>query len=176
MVAELTNRIRESLRTVPDFPKEGILFYDITTLLADGPLFSELIDTWAKHLEDLKVDRIAGLESRGFIFGCPLATALKKPFIPIRKPGKLPYKVNSVTFDTEYSSDGFEIHKDAISSGDRVAIIDDLLATGGTAAAAIKLIELCKGEVVQVGCLLELTELNGRDKLPRELVHSWVEI
>ena len=176
MVTELETSIRNSLRTIPDFPKPGILFYDITTLLAEGEIFASLIETWASHLQDLGVTKIAGLESRGFIFASPLAAALRKPFIPIRKPGKLPYEVSSVKFDTEYSTDGFEMHKDAVEAGDRVAIIDDLLATGGTAAAAIKLIEQGQAEVVQVGCLLELVDLKGREKLPEKIVHSWIEI
>lgn len=166
---------KEKIAIVPNFPKEGISFKDITPLIGDGKAFQELIDTMAKKLKELKVDYIAGPEARGFIFGVPLAYALCVGFIPIRKPGKLPQETVSITYDLEYGTDTLEIHKNAFKRGDRVALVDDLLATGGTISACAKLIELAGGEVASIDFMIELTELKGRDKLEGYHVESMVQ-
>ena len=166
---------KEKIAIVPNFPKEGISFKDITPLIGDGKAFQELIDTMAKKLKELKVDYIAGPEARGFIFGVPLAYALGVGFIPIRKPGKLPQETVSITYDLEYGTDTLEIHKNAFKRGDRVALVDDLLATGGTISACAKLIKLAGGEVASIDFMIELTELKGRDKLEGYHVESMVQ-
>lgn len=166
---------KEKIAIVPNFPKEGISFKDITPLIGDGKAFQELIDTMAKKLKEMKVDYIAGPEARGFIFGVPLAYALGVGFIPIRKPGKLPQETVSITYDLEYGTDTLEIHKNAFKKGDRVALVDDLLATGGTISACAKLIELAGGEVASIDFMIELTELKGRDKLEGYHVESMVQ-
>lgn len=166
---------KEKIAIVENFPKEGISFKDITPLIGDGKAFKELIDTMAKKLRELNVDYIAGPEARGFIFGVPLAYALGVGFIPIRKPGKLPQDTVSITYDLEYGSDTLEIHKNAFKKGDRVALVDDLLATGGTISACAKLIELAGGEVASIDFMIELTELRGRDKLEGYHVESMVQ-
>lgn len=166
---------KEKIEIIPNFPKEGISFKDITPLIGDGKAFQELIDTMAKKLKELKVDYIAGPEARGFIFGVPLAYALGVGFIPIRKPGKLPQETVSITYDLEYGTDTLEIHKNAFKKGDRVALVDDLLATGGTISACAKLIELAGGEVASIHFMIELTELKGRDKLEGYHVESMVQ-
>ncbi|SFN38298.1 adenine phosphoribosyltransferase [Proteiniclasticum ruminis] len=166
---------KEKIAIIPNFPKEGISFKDITPLIGDGKAFQELIDTMAKKLKELKVDYIAGPEARGFIFGVPLAYALGVGFIPIRKPGKLPQETVSITYDLEYGTDTLEIHKNAFKKGDRVALVDDLLATGGTISACAKLIELAGGEVASIDFMIELTELRGRDKLEGYHVESMVQ-
>lgn len=166
---------KEKIAIIPNFPKEGISFKDITPLIGDGKAFQELIDTMAKKLKELKVDYIAGPEARGFIFGVPLAYALGVGFIPIRKPGKLPQETVSITYDLEYGTDTLEIHKNAFKKGDRVALVDDLLATGGTISACAKLIELAGGKVASIHFMIELTELKGRDKLEGYHVESMVQ-
>ena len=157
--------LKKSIRIVEDFPKKGISFKDITTLIADGEAFKYSIDAMAEHLKDKNVDVILGPEARGFIFGVPVAYALGVGFVPVRKKGKLPFETVSVSYDLEYGTDVLEIHKDAIKKGQRVAIVDDLLATGGTTEAAIKLIENLGGKVVSTQFLIELEDLNGREKL-----------
>nr|WP_308550863.1 adenine phosphoribosyltransferase [uncultured Peptostreptococcus sp.] len=157
--------LEAKIRNVQDFPKEGIGFKDITTLIGDGEAFRVAVDKMAEDLKDKNIDIIVGPEARGFIFGTPVAYALGVGFVPIRKPGKLPADVESIEYDLEYGTDILEIHKDAIRPGQRVAIVDDLLATGGTTAAATKLIEKLGGQVVGLEFLIELTFLNGRDKL-----------
>lgn len=166
---------KEKIGIIEDFPKKGISFKDITPLIGDGEAFKELIDTMAEKLKVQGVDYIAGPEARGFIFGVPLAYALGIGFIPIRKPGKLPQETVSITYDLEYGSDTLEIHKNAFKKGDRVALVDDLLATGGTISACAKLIELAGGEVASVDFMIELTELHGRDKLVGYNVNSMVQ-
>ncbi|MFH5836401.1 adenine phosphoribosyltransferase [Proteiniclasticum sp. C24MP] len=166
---------KEKIAIIEDFPKKGISFKDITPLIGDGAAFKELIDTMAEKLRAEGVDYIAGPEARGFIFGVPLAYALGVGFIPIRKPGKLPQETVSITYDLEYGSDTLEIHKNAFRKGDRVALVDDLLATGGTISACAKLIEMAGGEVVSVDFMIELTELHGRDKLDGYNVNSMVQ-
>lgn len=157
--------LKERIRVIENFPKEGISFKDITTLIADGEALKEAIDQIVKHLKDKKIDLIVGPEARGFIFGVPVAYALGVGFIPVRKPGKLPGETISVNYGLEYGEDQLQIHKDAIKPGQRVAIVDDLLATGGTVEGVAKLIEQAGGEVTSLGFVIELTELNGKDKL-----------
>ncbi len=153
------------VRDVKDFPKEGILFKDITTLLQDGEGLRESIDQIAAHLENVEFDSVVGPEARGFIFGVPTAYKLKKGFIPVRKPGKLPYQCVSQTYDLEYGSSTIEMHIDAIQKGQKFVIVDDLLATGGTTKAMIDLIERMGGEVVKIVFLIELEFLKGRELL-----------
>lgn len=157
--------LKEKIRIIEGFPKEGISFKDITTLIADGKGLKESVDKIVKHLKDKKIDLIVGPEARGFIFGVPVAYALGVGFIPVRKPGKLPGETISVNYALEYGEDELQIHKDAIKPGQRVAIIDDLLATGGTIEGVAKLVEQAGGEVVSLDFVIELTELNGKDKL-----------
>ena len=166
---------KEKIAIVEGFPKEGISFKDITPLIGDGKAFKELIDIMAKKLKKLNIDYIAGPEARGFIFGVPLAYALGVGFIPIRKKGKLPQETVSITYDLEYGKDTLEIHKQSFKKGSRIALVDDLLATGGTISACAKLIELAGGEVVTVDFIIELTELHGRDKLKGYEIESLVQ-
>lgn len=157
--------LKERIRIIDNFPIEGISFKDITTLIADGEALKESIDQIVNHLKDKKIDLIVGPEARGFIFGVPVAYALGVGFIPVRKPGKLPGETISVNYGLEYGEDQLQIHKDAIKTGQRVAIVDDLLATGGTVEGVAKLIEQAGGEVASLDFVIELTELNGKDKL-----------
>jgi adenine phosphoribosyltransferase len=156
------------IRDIPDFPQEGIVFKDITPLLADPAGFQQSIDLIASEFEGLGVTRIMGAEARGFIFGGALAYKLGAGFIPARKPGKLPWKTTSASYDLEYGTDALEIHADAIAPGDRVVIVDDVLATGGTASAKAKLVAEAGGEVVGFAFLIELDFLDGRAKLPAD--------
>jgi adenine phosphoribosyltransferase len=158
--------LKKMIREIPDHPKPGILFYDITTLLRDKNGFRSLVDLLCQHYEGRKVDVVAGIEARGFIFGPALAYRLNAGFVPIRKPKKLPWKTAQVTYQLEYGSDSLEIHSDAIKTGESVLISDDLLATGGTAAAAAQLIRQLGGTVAGAAFAVELTFLNGRAKLP----------
>ena len=167
--------LKDYVRIIDGFPKEGISFKDVTTLLQDKDALKYTIDTLAKHLEDRNVDVIVGPEARGFLFGAPLAYAIGAGFVPVRKKGKLPYDTICVKYDLEYGSDELEIHKDAIKPGARVAIIDDLLATGGTIGSVAKLVEQVGGNVVAVDFVIELTELKGRDKLSGYDVMSLIE-
>lgn len=166
---------KDHIRVIEDFPKPGISFKDITTLIKDGPVFREMVDAMALRLRDLKIDAVAGPEARGFIFGVPVAYALEVGFIPIRKRGKLPAETFSLTYDLEYGKDTLEVHKDAIFPGMRVALIDDLLATGGTIAACKDLLESAGAQVVSVDFAIELTGLKGRDKLAGYNVETMVE-
>ncbi len=157
--------LAKTIRDVPDFPVEGILFKDITTLLKDADAFREAIDRLVAHYQDQEIDLVAGIESRGFIFGATMAYLLGTGFIPIRKPGKLPAETERFEYALEYGTDAVEIHKDAIRPGQRVLLVDDLLATGGTASASAHLIEKLGGEVASIAFLIDLTFLNGREKL-----------
>ncbi|WP_298846130.1 adenine phosphoribosyltransferase [Clostridium sp.] len=157
--------LKNSIRVIDDFPKKGISFKDITTILQDGEVLRQTIDAIAKYLKDKKVDVIVGPEARGFLFGVPVAYALGAGFVPVRKPGKLPYETLQIEYELEYGTDKLEIHKDAIKPGQRVAIVDDLLATGGTVAAVTKLIEQMGGNVISLNFVIELTDLNGKEKL-----------
>lgn len=167
--------LRGKIRIIEDFPKKGISFKDITTLISDGEALREAINQIAEHLKDKQIDLIVGPEARGFIFGVPVAYVLGIGFIPVRKPGKLPGETISVNYDLEYGEDQLQIHKDAIKPGQRVAIVDDLLATGGTVEGVAKLVEQAGGEVVSLDFAIELTELNGRDKLKKYDVLSLVQ-
>jgi adenine phosphoribosyltransferase len=164
--------LKALVRTVPDFPKPGILFYDITTLLKDKTGFAKLIDALAAHYIERKVDLVLGIEARGFIFGPALAYRLNAGFVPVRKPGKLPAAVERVTYDLEYGSDALEIHKDAIQPGQRVVLVDDLLATGGTMEATVKLATKLGGEIVGLAFAVELDFLKGRDRFKDYDVYS----
>ncbi|MEB3340565.1 adenine phosphoribosyltransferase [Okeania sp.] len=168
---ELKNLIRD----IPDFPKEGILFRDITTLLSAPDGLRYTIDILTEKCLEFEPDYIVGIESRGFIFGVPLAYKLKIGFIPVRKPGKLPAKVYSVSYDLEYGQDSLEMHQDAMASGSRVLVIDDLLATGGTAGAVAQLIEKANCNLVGFGFVIELKDLGGRQKLPEVPIVSLIE-
>ena len=167
--------LKDSIRVVEGFPKEGISFKDITTLIGDGEALKCSIDKIVEHLKDKNVDLIVGPEARGFIFGVPVAYALGVGFVPVRKPGKLPCETVSVDYGLEYGNDTLEIHKDAIKKGQRVAIVDDLLATGGTIEAVAKLVETVGAEVVALDFAIELTDLKGREKLKGYEVMSLVD-
>ena len=159
------NDLKKLIREVPDFPKPGILFYDITTLLKDAGGLARLTEQMVAHYREQPPDVVAGIEARGFLFGPVLATHLNRGFVPIRKPGKLPAASIRVTYDLEYGSDCLEVHQDAIEPGQRVLIVDDLLATGGTALATCHLVEKLGGVVSGVAFVIELEFLKGRDKL-----------
>jgi adenine phosphoribosyltransferase len=164
--------LKKLIREIPDYPKPGILFYDLTTLLKDPLGFHSLVDKLCEHYNGKKVEIVAGIEARGFIFAPALAYRLKAGFIPVRKPKKLPWKTASVTYQLEYGSDQLEIHEDAVRPGQRVLLCDDLLATGGTASAAINLVRKLGGEVAGAAFAVELSFLNGRSKLPSVDVFS----
>ncbi len=157
--------VKEKIRAVPDFPKKGIIFRDITTGLKDAETLQVMVDYLCDQYKDCKIDYIAGIESRGFIFGMPMAYKLDCGFIPVRKPNKLPAETIKESYDLEYGSDSIEIHADAIEKGTNVLVVDDLLATGGTAQAACKLVKKAGGNLVGAAFLIELEALNGRDKL-----------
>jgi adenine phosphoribosyltransferase len=169
------DELKARIRSVPDFPKAGILFYDITTLLQDKTGLHAAIDGLSIPFEHENIDIVVGIESRGFIFGAPVADRIHAGFSPVRKPGKLPSKTMTATYALEYGSDSLEIHLDAVAKGQRVLIVDDLLATGGTARATADLVRRLGGEVVALAFLIELTFLNGREKLAGERVHSVVQ-
>lgn len=156
--------LKSLVRTVPDFPKPGILFYDITTLLKDKQGFARLIDAMAEHYIGKEIDLVLGIEARGFIFGPALAYRLNAGFVPVRKPRKLPAKTVRVTYDLEYGSDTLEIHEDAIKPGQRIVLVDDLLATGGTMEATVKLVRQLGGEIAGLAFAVELDFLNGRQR------------
>ena len=157
--------LKDTIRNIQDFPIEGILFHDITTLLINPVALKETIDRFTERYKDEKIDVVVGMESRGFIFATPLAIQLGCGFVPVRKPGKLPSEIEFEEYTLEYGTDRLEIHKDAVSPGVRVLIIDDLLATGGTAAATCRLIEKLGGDIVGCAFLVELDDLKGREKL-----------
>ena len=161
----MSKKVEDYIRSIPDFPKKGVNFRDITTVLQDSEGFQLAIDSMQKELEGLEFDTILGAESRGFIFGSPLAYNMKKSFVPVRKKGKLPYETIEMEYDLEYETATLEIHKDAVHPGDKVVIVDDLIATGGTIEAITKLVEMLGGEVVKIVFLLELEGLKGREKL-----------
>ena len=168
----MTMDLKQKIRHVPDFPKAGILFYDITTLLRDPIGFKATVDTLSTPYLGAGIDAVVGIESRGFILGGAVAERIGAGFIPIRKPGKLPAKALKESYDLEYGKDALEIHEDAVQSGQRVLIVDDVLATGGTAAAAAKLVRKLGGELHGLAFLIELLALNGKSKLPGENVYS----
>ena len=164
--------LKTLIRTIPDFPKPGILFYDITTVLKDKAGFATLIDAFAQYYIGKEIDLVLGIEARGFIFGPALAYRLNAGFVPVRKPKKLPAPVARVNYDLEYGTDSLEIHMDAIEPGQRVIIVDDLLATGGTMEATVRLVRQLGGVVAGLGFAVELDFLKGRDKFPEYDVMS----
>ena len=162
------------IRNVPDFPIKGIQFKDITTLCQNAKAFKEAIDIMAKRYKKMKIDKVVAMEARGYIFGAPVAYLIGAGFVLIRKPGKLPYKTVSYEYEKEYGKDTITMHEDAIEPGERVLLIDDLLATGGTALAAAKLVEKLKGKIVECGFLIELTgSLHGRELLEKNGYNVW---
>ncbi|MCR5415177.1 MAG: adenine phosphoribosyltransferase [Pseudobutyrivibrio sp.] len=167
-------KVEDYIRTIPDFPEPGIMFRDVTSILQDAEGFKLAIDEMIKILKDVDFDVIAGAESRGFIFGAPLAYALGKPFVLIRKKGKLPCETVEKSYSLEYGTATIEMHKDAITPGQKVVVVDDLIATGGTIEAACELIEELGGEVAKIVFLMELAGLNGREKLAKYDVESVV--
>lgn len=166
--------LKAKIRSIPGYPKEGIIFRDVTTLLKDGGAFKEAIDKMIEKIPG-DFDKIVGVEARGFIVGAPMAYKLKKGFVPIRKPGKLPSEKISEEYELEYGTDSIEMHLDSINKGDKIVLVDDLLATGGTSESAIKLIEKLGGEVRALIFLMELEELKARDKLKNYEVHSIIK-
>ncbi len=167
--------LREKIREIPDFPKPGILFYDITTLLKDPVAYKESIDLMLAPYAGERIDLVVGMESRGFIFSAPMAYLLDAGLIPVRKLGKLPAETITVEYALEYGSNTLEIHRDAIASGQKVLIVDDLLATGGTVKGTVELVERLKGEVVGLAFLVELEFLKGRDRLDGRRVTSVIK-
>lgn len=165
---------RSLIREVPDFPKPGILFYDITTLLKDPKAFTAIADDLTSYYHGQRISKVVGIESRGFIYAGVLAQRLNVGFVPVRKPGKLPADCFEVKYSLEYGSNSLAIHRDAIAMGERVLIVDDLLATGGTAAATVSLVRQLGGEIVGLDFLVELKNLNGRQKLAGHAVHSTI--
>lgn len=168
-------KLEDYIRNIPDFPKKGILFRDITTLLNNKTGFKKAINEMAKTLKNKKIDYIIAAESRGFIFGGALACKLNCGFVPVRKPGKLPFKTYRATYSLEYGKDSLEIHRDAFPKNSKVLILDDLLATGGTALAMANLVKKLKGKVAAIAFLIELTALNGRKKLKNYPVYSIIK-
>ncbi|MBI4790427.1 MAG: adenine phosphoribosyltransferase [Chloroflexi bacterium] len=163
------------IRAIPDFPVKGILFRDITTLIRDGEAFQEAIDVMVEHYIDTDIDVVAAVEARGWIFGAPLAYELGAGFVPIRKPSKLPADKLSLSYSLEYGANTLEVHRDAIAPGTRVLLVDDLLATGGSARAAAELVEKLGGKVVGIAFLIELVDLHGRDKLKDYEIYSMIQ-
>jgi adenine phosphoribosyltransferase len=168
-------KLRAQIREIPDFPKPGILFYDITTLLKDAAAFKESIQLLTKPYEETRIDMVVGMESRGFIFSAPMAFQLDAGFVPVRKLGKLPAETVSVEYALEYGTNTLEVHKDALLPGQRVLIVDDLLATGGTVLGTIDLVQQLKAEVVGLCFLVELLFLKGRDRLGEYDIHSVIQ-
>ncbi len=172
MTATTVDDLRARIREVPDFPKPGILFYDITTLLKDAEAFREVVDRMAGQVDGDAIDLVVGMESRGFIFSAPLAYKLQAGFVPVRKLGKLPADTIEVEYALEYGTATLEIHRDAIQPGQRVLIVDDLLATGGTVMGTIELVRRLGGEIAGLSFMVELTALHGRDKLGDHDIHT----
>jgi adenine phosphoribosyltransferase len=166
---------KKYIRDIPDFPKPGILFRDITTLLRDKEAFKAALDALAAGYRDKKIDAVVAVEARGFIFGGALAREIGAGFVPVRKKGKLPWKTNSVTYNLEYGTDTLEMHHDAIKPGDKVLIVDDLLATGGTVEAVTDLVKQLGGEICGIAFLIELADLKGREKLKSYPVFSLIK-
>lgn len=175
MTGNASDAIKARIRDVPDFPKPGITFKDITPLLADPTAFNLCLDTTAAHFDSVTLDAIVGIESRGFIFGAALASRLRKSFVPVRKPGKLPARTHRIEYQLEYGSDALEIHVDALQPGAKVLVIDDLLATGGTAWAACQLVRALGAEVIGASFVVELTFLSGRQRIQPVEVFSLVQ-
>ncbi|MEW6101955.1 MAG: adenine phosphoribosyltransferase [Candidatus Omnitrophota bacterium] len=175
MKKERASDLGKFIRKIPDFPKAGILFRDITTLLKDKKAFRKAVDSLANKFRNKKIDKVVAVEARGFIFGAALAYKIGAGFVPVRKKGKLPWKTNSVTYDLEYGTDTLEMHHDAIKKGERVLIIDDLLATGGTVKAVTDLVGQLKGRIIGIAFLIELMDLKGKEKLIGYPVYSLIK-
>ncbi|MBE3122087.1 MAG: adenine phosphoribosyltransferase [Thermoplasmata archaeon] len=171
----MTESIKSKIRTIPDWPKKNIMFRDITTLLKSPDGLKETIDLLYNRYADKEIDKVVGIESRGFIVAAPLAYRLGCGFVPVRKPGKLPAECESEEYSLEYGKDKIEIHKDAINKGDKVLIVDDLLATGGTMNAARNLVKKLEGEIVECAFVVELPDLKGREKIKGENIFSIVK-
>ena len=168
----MTVNLKQTIRSVPDFPKKGIVFRDITTLLKDREAFASAVNTILEHFQGMQIDKVVGIESRGFILGATLAYKLGAGFVPVRKPNKLPAQKIRQEYSLEYGTDAVEMHKDAVGPGDRILIHDDLLATGGTALAACRLVEQAGGKILGLSFLVELSFLGGRGKLGMYHIHS----
>ena len=169
------DELKAKIREVPDFPKEGILFYDVTTLLKDSDGLRRVIDILSERYLDLGIDQVLGIESRGFIFGPAVAINIGAGFVPVRKPGKLPAETLSVSYDLEYGQDTLEIHVDGVGSGQRVVVVDDLIATGGTAEATANMVTKLGGEIAEMAFVVELEFLNGRSRLGSHNVYSMLK-
>jgi adenine phosphoribosyltransferase len=167
--------LAQYIRDIPDFPKPGILFKDITPLLAEPPAFQHVIDCMHERYRDQRIDAVAAAEARGFLFAAPLALAMRKPLVPLRKPGKLPYRTYSLKYELEYGSAELQVHTDGVVAGSRVLLLDDLLATGGTMLAGCQLIEKAGGQVAACAFLVELAFLKGREKLRPHEVFSLIQ-
>ncbi|MDP2044495.1 MAG: adenine phosphoribosyltransferase [Candidatus Omnitrophota bacterium] len=167
--------LEKSIRNIPDFPKPGILFRDVTTLIQNKAAFKKAVGLLAKKYKGKKIDKVIGVEARGFIFGAAVAHKIGAGFVPVRKKGKLPFKTISTTYELEYVTDTLEIHRDAVTSGEKVLIIDDLLATGGTVKAVIDLIKQLGGNIAGIGFVIELTDLHGKDKFKEYPIYSLVK-
>lgn len=172
MDAQLIAQLKSEIREIPNWPKKGILFYDVTTLLKKGDCFGRTIDALVEPYRDRRIDLVLGMEARGFIFAPTVAYALKAGFVPVRKPGKLPADKLRVSYELEYGTDCLEIHRDAVQPGQRVLIVDDLIATGGTAGAVAEMVETMKATVVGFAFLVELTFLKGRERIAEYEIHS----
>lgn len=167
--------IKEKIRTVPHWPTEGVMFRDITTLLQEPEVFRETCDAFYNRYKDMKIDKIVGIDARGFIFGAVLAYKLNVGFIPVRKKGKLPYQTIEEAYTLEYGKNVVEMHADAIEKGEKVLIVDDLIATGGTISAAAKLVERLGGEIIELAFIIELPDLKGREKIKNYKIFKLVE-
>jgi adenine phosphoribosyltransferase len=167
--------LKNAIRSIPDFPIEGIIFRDITTLMQDPAAFGEACNQFYERYKDEKIDKIVGIDARGFVFGAVLAYLLKVGFVPVRKKGKLPFEAISEKYSLEYGTAEIEIHKDSISKGERIVIVDDLIATGGTVAAAIKLVEKLGGEIVECAFVVELPDLKGRDLIKDKKIFTLIK-
>jgi adenine phosphoribosyltransferase len=169
---ERIDRLKNAIRDIPDFPKEGIIFKDITPILQDADLFHSAIDVFADRYGGKDISKVIGIEARGFLFASALAYQLKCGLVPVRKPGKLPYRTEKASYELEYGEDSVEIHSDAVSEGENVLVIDDLLATGGTMSATLDLVERLGGRIIEVAFLVELEFLNGRERLKGKNIFS----
>lgn len=172
MKSDVQQLIKNSIKTIPDYPLPGIMFRDVTSLIEDGEAFAATIEQFVARYKDQKIDKVVGTEARGFIFGAPLAAAIGAGFVPVRKPGKLPRLTIEESYTLEYGTDTLQIHNDAIKEGESVLLMDDLLATGGTAEASVKLIQRLGGKVVEAAFVIELPSLQGAEKLqPLDVPH-----
>ncbi len=171
----MSEELKKKIRTVPHWPVQGVMFRDITTLLQDGKAFKHAVDIFYERYKDKKIDKVVGIESRGFVFGAALAYLLGVGFVPVRKPKKLPHKTIRAEYEKEYGKDAVEVHDDALKPGERVVVIDDLIATGGTVKAACELVETLGGTVVECAFLIDLPDLGGKEKIKDYKIFSIME-